>query len=435
MLEQAKNELLTQVGPGTPMGDLMRRYWMPIAGVSELERNPIKAVRLMGEDLVLFRDLSGTYGLVDRHCPHRRADLSYGFVENCGLRCNYHGWNFDASGKCVEQPFEDVANPDARYRDKVRITAYPVEAKAGLLWAYLGPAPAPLVPNYEPFLWKHGFKQIVISEVPCNWLQGQENSIDPVHFEWMHRNWSVRLRGQTGPYSPRHTKLAFDEFEHGFVYRRVTEDTDENDLLWTIGRTCLWPNALYTGDHFEWRVPIDDENTLSVTWHFSRVPKEREPYVQATIPTWHGPIKDALTGKWITSHVMNQDFVAWLGQGVIADRTKEHLGTSDRGVIMVRKRFVDDIEAMTRGEDPKAVIRDPEVNRRIDLPIVNKHMFIDGLPAGEYVNGVNSPVARSYVFQVGQPDEVRRAWEDAMGFEREEPVGGVLELLAASRRA
>ncbi len=140
MLEQAKNELLTRVGPGTPMGDLLRRYWMPIAGVSELERNPIKAVRLMGEDLVLYRDLSGTYGLVDRHCPHRRADLSYGFVENCGLRCNYHGWNFDASGKCVEQPFEDVANPDARYRDKVRITAYPVEAKAGLLWAYLGPA-------------------------------------------------------------------------------------------------------------------------------------------------------------------------------------------------------------------------------------------------------------------------------------------------------
>jgi 5,5'-dehydrodivanillate O-demethylase len=389
----------------------------------------------MGEDLVLYRDLGGKYGLVDRHCPHRRADLSYGFVEECGLRCNYHGWLFDNDGRTLEQPFEDVANPDAHYRDKVRVKAYPIEAKAGLLWAYLGPQPAPLVPNYEPFLWENGFAQIVISEVPCNWFQGQENSIDPVHFEWMHRNWSIRLRGETGPYAPRHLKIAFDEFEWGHTYRRVTEDAGEDDPLWTVGRVCLWPNALFTGSHFEWRVPIDDENMLSVTWHFSRVPNEREPYIQGTIPTWHGPIKDALTGKWITSHVMNQDFVAWLGQGALADRTKEHLGTSDRGVIMIRKRYLDDIDAMARGEDPKAIVRDPAINRRIDLPIVNKDVFINGLPAGQYANKVNSVVARSYIFQVGQPEEVRQAWEDAMGFEREEPKGGVLELLSATRRA
>jgi 5,5'-dehydrodivanillate O-demethylase len=435
MLTEERNRLLAQVGAGTPMGDLLRRYWMPIAGVSELAKHPVKAVRLMGEDLVLYRDLSGTYGLVDRHCPHRRADMSYGFVEECGLRCNYHGWLYDENGKTLEQPFEDVANPEARYRDKVRIKAYPVEAKAGILWAYLGPQPAPLVPNWEPFLWENGFAQVVISEIPCNWFQCQENSIDPVHFEWMHRNWSIRLRGDKGPYAPRHLKLAFDEFDYGHTYRRVTEDAGEDDQLWTVGRVCLWPNALFTGSHFEWRVPIDDENTLSVTWHFSRVPNEREPYVQGMIPTWHGPIKDALTGKWITSHVMNQDFVAWLGQGVIADRTKEHLGTSDRGVIMIRKRYLDDIDAMARGEDPKAVIRDPEINRRIDLPIVNKNLFIDGVPSEQYVNRVNSAVARSYIFQVGQPDDVRRAWEDAMGFEREEPIGGVLELLSATRRS
>src|SRR5580658_5236910 len=129
MLEQAKNELLTRVGPGTPMGDLMRRYWMPIAGQTELAANPVKAVRLMGEDLVLYRDLSGTYGLVARHCPHRRADLSYGFVEQCGLRCNYHGWLYDRDGRTLEQPFEDIANPEAHYRDKVHIKAYPVEIK------------------------------------------------------------------------------------------------------------------------------------------------------------------------------------------------------------------------------------------------------------------------------------------------------------------
>jgi 5,5'-dehydrodivanillate O-demethylase len=431
MLSEERNRLLAQVGAGTPMGDLLRRYWMPIAGASEFERTPVKAVRLLGEDLVLYKDLSGSFGLVDRHCPHRRADLSYGFVEECGLRCNYHGWLFDKDGRTLEQPFEDVANPEARYRDKVTVTAYPVEVKAGLVWAYLGPQPAPLVPNWEPFLWQNGFAQIVISEIPCNWFQCQENSIDPVHFEWMHRNWSIRLSGETGPYAPRHLKLGFEEFEYGHIYKRVTEDAGEDNPLWNVGRVCLWPNALFTGSHFEWRVPIDDENTLSITWHFSRVPNEREPYVQVTIPTWHGPIKDALTGKWITSHVMNQDFVAWLGQGAIADRTKEHLGTSDRGVIMIRKRYLDDIEAMARGEDPKAVIRDAALNERIDLPIVNKDTFINGMPMVNYVNNVNNTATtRTYVFQVGQPEDVRRDWEDAMGFDRSEADGGVLEMLA-----
>jgi 5,5'-dehydrodivanillate O-demethylase oxygenase subunit len=432
MLTEERNRLLAEVSAGTPMGDLLRRYWMPIAGASEFEHTPVKALRLMGEDLVLYRDLSGTFGLVDRHCPHRRADLSYGFVEECGLRCNYHGWLFDTDGRTLEQPFEDVANPDARYRDKVHVKSYPVAVKAGLVWAYMGPQPAPLVPNWEPFLWKNGFAQIVISEIPCNWFQCQENSIDPVHFEWMHRNWSIRLRGETGPYAPKHLKIAFEEFEYGHVYKRVTEDAGEDNDLWSVGRVCLWPNALFTGSHFEWRIPIDDENTLSITWHFSRVPTEQEPYVQTTIPTWHGPIKDARTGKWITSHVMNQDFVAWLGQGAIADRTKEHLGTSDRGIIMIRKRYLDDIDAMARGEDPKAIVRDPAVNARIDLPIINKRQFIDGMPLREYNNNVNNAAStRSYIFQVGQPEDVRRAWQDAMGFERIEPAGGVLEMLAS----
>ena len=122
------------------MGDLLRRYWMPVAAVSEFEDKSIKPVRLLGEDLTLYKDLSGTFGLVDRHCPHRRADTSYGFVEQCGLRCNYHGWLFDQDGRCIEQPYEDVAAPEARFKDKVRIKAYPVETRAGLIWAYLGPA-------------------------------------------------------------------------------------------------------------------------------------------------------------------------------------------------------------------------------------------------------------------------------------------------------
>jgi len=218
MLSNQDNELLTRVGPGTAMGELLRRYWMPIAAVTEFEKETVRPLRLLGEDLVLYKDQAGTFGLVDRHCAHRRADLSYGFVEECGLRCNYHGWLYDEKGRCLEQPYEDTAAPQARFKDKIHINAYPVESHAGLLWAYLGPSPAPLVPNWEPFTWTNGFRQIVFADVPCNWFQGQENSIDPVHFEWMHMNWSVRLRGKTGPYSPKHIKVAFDEFEYGFVY-------------------------------------------------------------------------------------------------------------------------------------------------------------------------------------------------------------------------
>ena len=417
MLSREDNQILTQTSAGTPMGNLLRRYWMPIAAETEFDHAPIKGVRLLGEDLTLYKDLSGTYGLVDRHCPHRRADTSYGFVEACGLRCNYHGWLFDRDGRCLEQPYEDTAAPQARFRDRVSIKSYPVRLHAGLLWAYLGPAPAPLVPNWEPFTWKNGFVQIVFANIPCNWFQCQENSCDPVHFEWMHMNWSLRLRGAAGPYSPKHLKVAFGEFDHGLVYRRVREGMDESDPLWTIGRCALWPNALFTGNHFEWRVPVDDENTLSVMWCFSRVPTEREPYLQGRIPHWHGPIQDA-HGRWISSHIMNQDFIAWVGQGTTADRTQEHLGSSDRGILMMRKRFLSDLEAIERGEDPKATIRDAALNASgIPLPVADRKILTEGLPLEELKkHPLYGPhIIKGYPFQLGQPDGVKRAFEEAMG--------------------
>jgi len=162
---------------------------------------------------------------------------------------------------------------------------------AGLLWAYMGPLPAPELPVWEPFNWQNGFREIVLADVPCNWFQAQENSIDPVHFEWMHDNWSNRMKGSDAN-APKHLKLKFEEFEHGFTYKRVREGQSEEDKYWTIGRVALWPNGFYLGRHFEWRVPVDDENTLSVAWFFVRVPKGREPYVQNSVPTWKSPIKD-----------------------------------------------------------------------------------------------------------------------------------------------
>jgi hypothetical protein len=143
-------------------------------------------------------------------------------------------------------------------------------------------------------------------------------------------------------------RLEFDEFDYGFTYRRIREGMSESDPMWTVGRVCLWPNALFPGDHFEWRVPIDDEHTLSVTWAFTRVPQEREPYVQQSIPAWHGPVKDPETGRWISSHVMNQDFLMWCGQGAVAERSKEYLATSDRGVVLIRK--LDKVRISTRVE-------------------------------------------------------------------------------------
>jgi len=238
-MDPAKNELLCRVGPGTPMGELLRRYWMPIGGATELDDNPIKAVRLMGEDLVLYRDLSGRYGLLDRHCPHRRADLSYGYVEKEGIRCNYHGWMMDEKGGCVEQPFEDTFNPKSPLRKKCTSPAYPVREMAGLLWAYMGPAPAPELPVWDPFLWQNGFREIVCAEVPCNWFQCQENSIDPVHFEWMHDTWGARLRGDQQFKATKHLKIGFEEFDYGYQYKRIREGATEQDPLWTIGRVTL----------------------------------------------------------------------------------------------------------------------------------------------------------------------------------------------------
>jgi 5,5'-dehydrodivanillate O-demethylase len=414
VLTAAKNEMLTRVGRGRPMGELLRRYWFPVAGASELEQNPIKTVRLLGEDLVLYKDLSGRYGLLDRHCPHRRADLSYGWVESSGIRCSYHGWLMDEAGRCLEQPYEDVASPSPRAKERCTTTAYPVRALAGLLWVYMGPLPAPELPVWEPFTWANGFREIVLADIPCNFFQCQENSIDPVHFEWMHDNWSLRLTGKDGA-APKHLKIKFEEFEHGFVYKRVREGQSESDRYWTVGRVALWPIGFYLGSHFEWRVPVDDENTLSVAWFFVRVPKGREPYVQETIPTWTSPIKDQ-DGRWISSHVINQDIIAWVGQGTIADRTKENLRSSDIGITMMRQRFFAEMEAVAAGRDPWGVIRSANAARCIALPNMNREVNTEGITLAEFdKHPLLKQRLKEFRHHYGQPPEVRRAFAEAMG--------------------
>jgi 5,5'-dehydrodivanillate O-demethylase len=424
MLSKEQNEQLYQAGPGTLMGELLRRYWAPIGAAAELDDKPVKPIRLMNEDLVLYKDGSGAYGLVDRHCPHRRADMSYGWVEECGIRCNYHGWKFDESGACVHQPFEEIAHPDARFKDRITIKAYPVEEKAGLLWAYMGPPDKkPLLPNYEPFQRPNGFVQIVMADVPCNWFQCHENTIDPVHFEWLHDTWSQVLRGtKDGTPPPTHLKLNFVEFEHGFQYQRVRQGQTEEDELWTVGRVSLWPHGFYLGSHFEWRVPVDDNNCLSICWFFQHVPTEREPYHQERIPYWYAPLKDERTGRWITSHVVNQDFVGWVGQGDIAERTLEHLGESDRGIIMLRRRMLEEARKVQEGLDPKGVIYDPAENDSVELPTVALESVRTGRPLDDFLKAqqrFRQPGRKlgELPFFAHQPEEVRQEWLAAMGLE------------------
>lgn len=252
--------------------------------------------------------------------------------------------------------------------------------------------------------------------VPCNWFQAQENAIDPVHFEWMHSNWSRRLKGHAGGYAKRHIRIDFREHDFGFTYHRLVEDMPEDHERWTTGRVTLWPNCLGPNQHFEWRVPIDDENLLFVVWHFTPVPLEQRPYVQGRIPTWEALVKDPFTGKMLTTHIDNQDFIAWVGQGRISDRTKEHLGPSDRGITLMRKRFFDDLKRIERGEDPSGIIRDPAKNVCIELPIASRSFLLDSLPLEEMLADPSID-PRQFITIAGIPDDVRVEMLAAIGLD------------------
>ena len=422
-----QNRRLTEVGPGTPMGALLRRYWHPVAAESEFTDRATRSIRLMGEDLVLYRTLDGRFGLIERHCPHRRAGLVNGYVEQGGIRCSYHGWKFDVDGRCVEQPYEEMAGSGTRFRDSICALAYRAEARFGLVWAYLGPDPAPLIPTWEPFTYENCFSQIVFHTVACNWLQAQENSIDPVHFEWLHSNWHAGRDGRPADYRTRHVELGFEEWEYGFMYRRLHEGEDRMSDSWLNGRLSMMPN-LFAPLHFEWRVPIDDHSTLSVIWFTERVVASREPYDQEVIPHWWGRDTDE-NGEPLTTHVLGQDVTSWIGQGTVTDRTKEHLGRSDRGVQMFRRRLLADLEAVERGEDPSGLVRDPEANRCIRFPHDLRDQFLTAptpeqlerrLAVLKAVMPGSRPEDHFFLLE-GQPDPIREEWEWCMGRRDDRP--------------
>ncbi|HZT06876.1 MAG TPA: Rieske 2Fe-2S domain-containing protein [Chloroflexota bacterium] len=397
MLTAEENERMSRVGPGTPMGDLLRRYWHPVAATSQLPSHGTRPVRLLGEDLVLYRDRQGKLGLVGDRCPHRRAGMVFGIPEQNGLRCAYHGWLFSETGRCLEQPYEQTEDPASTFRDRVTITAYPVEELAGLIFAYLGPLPAPLLPRWDVFAMQGVMRDIGATVIPCNWLQCMENSLDPVHVEWLHTHFSDYVLERLGrpdlkrrairngvrddkPW--KHEKIGFTVFEHGITKRRVLEGGTEDDEDWKVGHPIVFPNILRTLNAFQMRVPIDDTHTWHV-WYTTYEPGPGLEYQpQDTIPYYDVPVAGVDANgepQWsLLDNNSGQDMAMWYTQGDIADRSQEHLGISDKGIIIYRNLLKENIERVARGEDPMNVFRDPEENDYIWLPVEkNSYRFGD----------------------------------------------------------
>jgi 5,5'-dehydrodivanillate O-demethylase len=261
----------------------------------------------------------------------------------------------------------------------------------GLIWAYLGPAPAPLLPKFDLYVRDDVVRQIGVTRMPCNWVQIMENSLDPVHLEYLHgqyTNYLLKKQGKAPSAVVRHhEQIAFDVFEWGISKRRrLTGDSQDADD-WKIGHPILFPNTLAVGDAscpmFQIRVPMDDEHTL-VFWYevFPRDPAA-EPQQAADIPVTEWPYKYA-DGRLVVETISGQDMMVWVTQGAISDRTTERLGTSDKGIILYRSLLNEQMEKVARGQDPMGVIRDPARDVMITIPREGVAHYVVGgfVPAG-----------------------------------------------------
>lgn len=372
MLTAEKQTLLTRVGPDTPMGNLMRHYWFPILASHELSPGKAKPVRLLCEDLVVFRTQSGHLGLIERHCSHRRSSLECGLVDDQGIACPYHGWKFNDRGQCISMPAE---KDDPGLREKAAIKGYSVQELGGLIFAYLGKSPAPLLPRFDLLVWEHGLKDIGRAEIPCNWLQIMENSVDPTHVEYLHGHHMQAIRKnnqQNGPgwYTKRHIKIGFDIFEMGIIKRRILEGGSEHDDDWKTGHPLIFPNLLRVGTQgqhrFQFRVPIDDVTTMHYWYSCYLPPPEKHAPQQDVIPLYDVPWQNP-DGSFITDFVDGGDIMTWVTQGKIADRTREMLVSSDHGVVLYRKLLLDQLKVIEQGKDPMCVFRDHNNNKLIEI--------------------------------------------------------------------
>jgi phenylpropionate dioxygenase-like ring-hydroxylating dioxygenase large terminal subunit len=372
---------IPRVGPGTPCGEWFRRYWVVVGTVQELYDIP-QAVKILGEDLVLFRDPSGQVGLLGEHCPHRGASLEYGEIEDGGLRCPYHGWLFNVRGQCLEMPAEPK---DSKFCEKVKHLSYPVKELGGLIFAYLGPDkdnPPPL-PNYAPLVERPGQWQVEpVRHADYNWFNFFENSADPAHVCILHRHagygqqsWGNQFFSYTDM-----PHFEFVEMDYGMKVvmtkpgpERGTEFVDEMSLA--------LPSIVQVGDTEFVHAKVDaaaliKEGSRCEHWMFV-TPNDDDHFMLFTADNYRGPeenffanlkalraketlaqeVKPYDKRKWMPykGNIRQEDIVTQGTQGLLGERA-EQLGVSDRGVIKFRKIVLSAIEIALNGGRPKGTI-------------------------------------------------------------------------------
>jgi len=380
MLSRQDNELLTQVGPGTAMGRLMRCYWIPALLSEEVAAPdcPPVRVRLLGEDLVAFRDSSGRVGLLGEHCPHRGTSLFFGRNEECGLRCIYHGWKFDVAGHVLETPAEPAGSD---FRHKLRHTAYPCLEIAGMIFTYMGaPAEQPLLPRYEWADLQPGQLFAVKSYLECNYLQGIEGDFDSAHTSFLHNNnlkdserlkrdGAPRLEAEATCYGMR--AISIRRFGAEQIYVRTSPY-----IMPSFSIVPGPPTARFEEDDirgFRFWVPIDDASSWLYILNMRKRPFDADE--RQSLGSWIEPdyrrkrnlrndylIDRGLQGTTLYSGIAavnpaEQDGCATETMGAICDRTKEHLGYSDKTIIALRQRLLSALADLAAGKEPPHVVR------------------------------------------------------------------------------
>ena len=385
MVTTQDNELLTRTGPGTSMGEVMRRYWIPALISWELVEpdGPPVRVKLLGEELVAFRDTNGRIGLLDEFCAHRRVSLWLGRNEECGLRCVYHGWKYDVDGNCVDQ-----MNEPRQFKERIHLAAYPTVELGGVIWAYMGPPE--LQPPPPRFAWTqvpdtHRHVTKVIQE--CNWLQGLEGGIDSSHAQILHRNFTSEVGPTSSGARGGAPDVEVDETDYGYRYAGIYPRGDEGTFIrayhyvmpWTQirpgGRDARDPtselNSRIAGHVW---VPIDDENSMVWNWQYSisdepLSPDEREERALGNSPdsvdqstfrsfanmtnNWRID-REAQRNKSFTgiAGINTQDRAVQESMGPIVDRSREFLGPADMAIVTARRMLIDAIRTVQDGGAP-----------------------------------------------------------------------------------
>lgn len=357
MLTQQENELFTRVDRGSLGGELLRRYWWPVDFSEQVRQNP-RRVRLLGEDFVLFRKPNEDLGLLDLQCTHRGASLEYGRVEAAGLRCAYHGWQYDVDGRCVDQPAEPEGST---FKDKVCQHAYHVREAGGLVFAYIGPEPVPQFLNLDIFRRRSGTRYVRSTPEFANWFQFAENLADPAHLPILHASGYPEI-------AMKRVELDYEPNAHGMRMVMRVPDVDRTYVQWFLFPAGIWVTTARVTDpvgpshNMFVHTPIDNENTC--IYHMQFVPAAGGDEVVVTEgkgQLGRGEYVRVDDGWWgIDSY--QEDRIVQESQGVVADRTQEHLATSDRGIVVFRNMMREAIAAVREGRDPVNVSREPRAD-------------------------------------------------------------------------